>query len=216
MVDSTGSGMIRVKICGITRLKDALAAVEAGADALGFMFYPASKRLISTQAAGAIIRELPHSIRKVGVFVDADPDEVWRTAELSGIDTLQFHGRESPDICRQFGSSELWKAFRIQSRESLTLLRDYMDVDAWLLDSYVPGEPGGTGASFNWEIATEARSMGRPIVLAGGLTPENVGEAVRQVQPFAVDVSSGVESAPGQKDPDRIRAFIAAAKAAFP
>jgi len=204
--------MTQIKICGITRLEDALGAVEAGADALGFMFYPASKRAITTGAAGAIIRELPGSIRKVGVFVDADPTEVRRTVEHTGIDTLQFHGHESPEICRQSESINVWKAFRVRSRASLILLRDYMDADAWLLDSYVPGEMGGTGATFNWELAAEARSMGRPIILAGGLTPENVGEAVRQVRPFAVDVSSGVESAPGQKDPDRVRAFIAAAR----
>lgn len=208
--------MTRIKICGITRREDALAAVEAGADALGFMFYRASKRAITPEASAVIVRELPDSVRKVGVFVDADPSEIRRTVEVSGIDTLQFHGAESPQFCRQFQPLSIWKAFRIRSRASLEILSGFREVDAWLLDSYVAGEMGGTGLTFNWSLAAEANTQGRPIILAGGLTPENVGAAVRQVRPFAVDVSSGVETAPGVKDPKRIRAFVAAARLALP
>ena len=207
--------MVQVKICGITRLQDALTAVEASAEALGFMFYAGSKRAITATDAAVIIRELPLSVRKVGVFVDADPLEIRRTIDLTGIDTLQFHGHESPEVCGQFkGVQQVWKAFRIESSHSLKSLSQYADVDAWLLDSFVPGALGGTGATFNWTLAAEARSLGKPIILAGGLTPENVAQAVHQVRPFAVDVSSGVESEPGHKDPDRVRAFINAARQA--
>lgn len=203
---------VRIKICGITNVEDARAAVAAGADALGFMFYERSPRCVSPHAAAAIVRALPPSVARVGVFVNAGEAEVRRVAVESGVDTLQFHGEETPEFCRRFAPLKVWKAFRIQGAESLAALRDY-DTDAWLLDSFVPGQLGGTGAMFNWELAVEAKKFGRPIILAGGLTPANVAEAVRQVRPFAVDVSSGVESALGRKDPQKLRDFIAAAKA---
>ncbi len=197
----------KVKICGITRLADALAAVEAGADALGFMFYEGSKRNIAPAAAVQIIRALPPFIAKVGVFVNAPADVVRAVVVECGIDTLQFHGEETPEFCRQFAPLKVVKAFRIQSAESLKPLPDYA-VDAWLLDSYVAGQRGGTGERFNWDLACEAKELGRPVILAGGLTPENVADAVHQVWPFGVDVSSGVESAPGLKDADLVRSFI--------
>ena len=202
---------VKVKICGITNLDDALAAVEAGGDALGFVFYENSPRHISFEAAQDIIRHLPPFVAKVGVFVDSTEEAVRRGVGECGIDTLQFHGGETPEFCRVFTSLKVYKAFRVQNLESLEALPSYW-TDAWLLDGFAPDELGGTGATFNWELAREARKLGRPIILAGGLTPENVAQAVRQVQPYGVDVSSGVESAPGKKDPAKVREFIVAAK----
>jgi phosphoribosylanthranilate isomerase len=201
---------VKVKICGITNAPDALAAAAAGADALGFMFYDASPRHITLGAAAEIIRQLPPAIVKVGVFVNASTDRVVRAIGECGLNLLQFHGDETPEYCVQFGVMSM-KAFRIRDAGSLRTLPEY-GTDAWLLDAYVADNPGGTGETFNWDLAIEARKLGRPIFLAGGLTPENVAEAVRKVQPYAVDVSSGVETAPGKKDPDKIRRFIAAAR----
>ena len=201
---------VRVKICGITSIDDAQAAVEAGADALGFMFYEPSPRYLTPEEAGAIIRELPAHVARVGVFVDADEATIHNTATTAGLDTLQFHGNEPPDFCTQFELRTI-KAFRVKDGESLDQLTEYR-TDAWLLDSYVQGVPGGTGEKFNWNLAVEAKQLGCPILLAGGLTPDNAGEAVDQVAPFGLDVSSGVEAAPGQKDPAKMVTFIASAK----
>ncbi|HWD94444.1 MAG TPA: phosphoribosylanthranilate isomerase [Verrucomicrobiae bacterium] len=199
-----------VKICGITNAPDALAAVEAGADALGFMFYEPSPRHVSIREATEIIRQLPPFIIKVGVFVDAAEDLVVRAIGDCGLNMLQFHGHETPEYCGQFGLMSL-KAFRIRDAESLKALPEY-PTEAWLLDAFVADKPGGTGEKFNWDLAIEAKKLGRPIFLAGGLTPENVAEAVQKVQPYGVDVSSGVEAAPGKKDHDKVREFIRAAK----
>jgi len=201
---------VKVKICGITNLADALVVVQAGADALGFVFWQQSPRSISMETAARIVHELPPFIVKVGVFVDAPTDHVYRAIGECQLDLLQFHGEETPDYCVQFGLMSM-KAFRIRDQGSLQLLPSYL-TDAWLLDTFVPGKIGGTGEPFNWELAVQAREMGRPIFLAGGLTPENVSEAVRQVRPYAVDVSSGVESSPGKKDQAKVKAFITAAK----
>jgi phosphoribosylanthranilate isomerase len=201
----------KVKICGITSLPDALAAVEAGADALGFMFFPLSPRYVSYEQAAAIIRALPPFVAKVGVFVNPTADEVRHAIAGCGFDTLQFHGDETPDFCRQFGLKVL-KAFRMRDEESLTALPAFAE-EAWLLDSHIAGQPGGTGRRFNWDLAVAATKLGRPVILAGGLTPENAAEAVRLVRPYALDVSSGVESTPGRKDAGKVHAFIAAAKA---
>jgi len=198
---------VRVKICGITSLDDALAAVDAGADALGFMFYEASPRNIPTRLAAEIIRQLPPFIAKAGVFVNASEETVFQTAAECGLDTLQFHGDETPEFCRKFSAQKVVKAFRVQGVESLELLPAFR-TDAWLLDSFAPGKPGGTGTTFHWDLAIEARRLGRPIILAGGLTPSNVGEAIAKVRPYAVDVSSGVESSPGKKDFEKLREFI--------
>lgn len=198
----------KVKICGITRLPDALAAVEAGADALGFMFFEGSKRFLKPADAAKIIRALPPFVAKVGVFVNASADTVRATVAECGLDTLQFHGEETPEFCRQFAPLKVVKAFRIQNAESLKPLLDYA-VDAWLLDSYVPGERGGTGEKFNWDLACQAKELGRPVILAGGLSAENIADAVQQVWPFGVDVSSGVEIAPGQKDAGMVQQFVA-------
>jgi phosphoribosylanthranilate isomerase len=203
----------RVKICGITNCADAFTAVEAGADALGFIFYPNSPRSVTLETAAEIVRLLPPFVAKVGVFVNPTEDDVRKAAGLCGLDTLQFHGDETPEFCRKFAPLKTYKAFRIATADSLRALASYA-TDAWLLDSLVAGKPGGTGAAFNWELAKAAKKLGRPIILAGGLTAENVAAAVRQVQPFAVDVSTGVESAPGKKDRHKIRDFIGAAKTA--
>ncbi|HYT60482.1 MAG TPA: phosphoribosylanthranilate isomerase [Haliangiales bacterium] len=204
---------VRVKICGITNPADALAAVEAGADALGFMLYEKSPRHVPVKAAAEIIRRLPPFVAKVGVFVNATEKAVLKTVSVCGLDTLQFHGDETPEFCQKFPPLKVYKAFRIRNLESLQSLSAY-ETDAWLLDSFLPDTLGGTGATFNWDWAVEATKLGRPIILAGGLTPENVTGAVRNLRPYAVDVSSGVESSPGKKDHAKIRDFILAARAA--
>jgi phosphoribosylanthranilate isomerase len=201
---------VLVKICGITSVVDGLAAAEAGADALGFMFYDRSPRNVSIPTAAAIIRELPSLVVKVGVFVDAPEALVTQAIGECGLNLLQFHGAESPAYCRQFGLMSM-KAFRVRNAGSLQALSQY-PTDAWLLDAFVADQPGGTGTTFQWDLAIEAKKLGRPIFLAGGLTPGNVAEAVRRVQPYAVDVSSGVEQSPGKKDPRKVRDFITAAK----
>jgi len=199
-----------VKICGITNLEDALAAVGFGADALGFVFHETSPRSVSIENAARISQKLPPHIVKVGVFVDAPEETVLRAIAACGLNVLQFHGGESPEYCCQFGLMSV-KAFRMRDAASLEELPRY-PTDAWLLDSYVEDKPGGTGKKFNWELAREAQRLGRPIFLAGGLTHENVADAVRLVKPYAVDVSSGVEASPGKKDLKKLKAFIEAAK----
>lgn len=201
---------VKVKICGITNLPDANAAAEAGADLLGFMFYDQSPRHIVVEDAAKIVPQLPPFILKVGVFVNPPEELVFRAIGECGLNMLQFHGDETPEFCTQFGLMSM-KAFRIRDAESLKALRRY-PTDAWLLDAYSAKGLGGTGEKFNWDLAIEAKKAGRPVFLAGGLTAENVAEAVAKVQPFGVDVSSGVESAPGKKNAVRVRAFIRAAK----
>jgi phosphoribosylanthranilate isomerase len=201
-----------VKICGITNVPDALAAAEAGADAIGFIFHPKSPRYIAPEQAAEIARVLPPHIVKVGVFVDASDQDILRAIANCGLELLQFHGDESPEFCKRFGVMSM-KAFRVRDASSLARLTDY-NTDAWLLDAYSTDQLGGTGERFNWDLAVEAGKSGKLIFLAGGLKPENVGEAVTKVRPYAVDVSSGVEKSPGKKDHDRVSAFIKAAKAA--
>lgn len=201
---------VKVKICGITSAHDARIATEAGADALGFMFYDQSPRHILVSDAAAIASQLAPFIARVGVFVNPPEELVLRAIGECGLNMLQFHGDEAPEFCTQFGLMSM-KAFRIRDAESLKALPDY-PTDAWLLDACSAGRLGGTGEQFNWDLAVEAVKLGRPIFLAGGLTPENVAGAVRKVQPYAVDVSSGVESSPGKKDAAKVRAFIRAAK----
>jgi phosphoribosylanthranilate isomerase len=203
---------VLVKICGITNTADGQAAVEAGADALGFVFWEKSPRSLSVSSAAEIIRQLPPLVVKVGVFVDPPPELVLRAVGEAGINLLQFHGSETPGFCTQFGIMCI-KAFRIRDENSLEDLKDY-DTQAWLLDAYTASAPGGTGERFNWDLALRARQMGRPIFLAGGLTPGNVAEAVARVRPYGVDVSSGVEASPGRKDHTKVKEFVRAAKAA--
>jgi phosphoribosylanthranilate isomerase len=201
---------VKVKICGITSTADALAAIEAGADMLGLNFCEASPRHISLPMAAEIARQVPPFVVKVGVFVNADEGLVTRAIGDCGLNLLQFHGDEAPEYCTQFGLMCM-KAFRIRDVESLKALPAY-PTEAWLLDTFVKGKPGGTGERFNWDLALEAKKFGRPIFLAGGLTPENVAAAIEKVQPYGVDVSSGVEASPGKKDPAKVKAFIQAAK----
>lgn len=203
---------VQVKICGLTNAAEAQAAAAAGADLIGFMFYERSPRHVSLDRAAEIAGQLAPSVVRVGVFVNPSRELVAEAIARCGLNLLQFHGEESPEFCTQFGLMTM-KAFRVRDRESLKALPAY-STDAWLLDAFTPGQLGGTGERFNWDLAAEAGRLGRPIFLAGGLTPENVAEAVRRARPFGVDVSSGVESAPGRKDPAKVRAFIAAAKAA--
>lgn len=203
----------KVKICGLTNVPDALAAAEAGADMLGLMFYEKSPRHVTLGTAAEIARHLPASVLRVGVFVNPAEELVRRALGECGLGLLQFHGDEPPRFCTQFGAMSM-KAFRVRDSQTLERLSLY-PTEAWLLDAYSPDQLGGTGTSFNWDLAVEAKKFGKPIFLAGGLTPENVAEAVRRVQPFAVDVSSGVESSPGKKDGARVRAFIEAVRKAL-
>jgi phosphoribosylanthranilate isomerase len=201
---------VKVKICGITSVAAGLAAAEAGADMIGLMFYEKSPRHITLAAAAEIARLLPPALTKVGVFVNAPEEFVTRATMECGLNLLQFHGEETPEFCTRFGVMSL-KAFRIRDESSLAELPKFQ-TDAYLLDACSAGGLGGTGEKFNWDLAVAAQKFGKPIFLAGGLTPANVAAAVRQVRPFAVDVSSGVESAPGKKDAAKVRAFIQAAK----
>ena len=201
---------VKVKICGITNTPDALAALDAGADLLGFVFYEKSPRHVTVPDAAKIIRELPPFAIKAGVFVDASEDLVMRAIGDCGLNLLQFHGNETPEYCSQFGLMNM-KAFRVRNAESLKALPNYL-TDAWLLDAFAADKIGGTGERFNWDLAVEAKKLGRLVFLAGGLTPGNVADAVRKVQPFGVDVSSGVEAEPGKKDHAKVREFIKAAK----
>jgi phosphoribosylanthranilate isomerase len=203
---------VKIKICGITSPADAEAAVLAGADALGLMFFPGSPRFISLEMAQDIARRLPPYVLRTGVFADPEPSEVVAAIQHCQLNLLQFHGAETPEFCLQFGLMTM-KAFRMKNADSLPALSAYQ-TDAFLLDSHVAGKPGGTGETFNWDLALEAKKFGKPIFLAGGLTPQNVAEAVRQTQPFGVDVSSGVEQSPGKKDAGKMRDFIAAVRGA--
>lgn len=204
----------RVKICGITSVADGLAAAEAGADMIGLMFYDQSPRYITSAQAVEISRALPPMVLRVGVFVNPDEEQVIRAIGECGLSLLQFHGEETSEFCTQFGLMSI-KAQRMRDTESLKSLENF-NTDAWLLDTYSRGALGGTGETFNWDLAVEAQKLGKPIFLAGGLTPENVADAVRKVRPFAVDVSSGVESAPGKKDAAKVRAFIQAVRSVDP
>jgi phosphoribosylanthranilate isomerase len=197
--------MVRVKICGITNLDDALMAVEAGADALGFVFFHKSPRHISPEQAAGIINRLPPFVQTVGLFINEDLATVNATANLCGIDLVQLHGEEAPDFC-QAVNRRIIKAFRVKDASTLKEMKQY-DVAACLLDAWSPTAHGGTGKTFNWKIAATA-AISERVVLAGGLTPENVAEAVQQVKPYAVDVSSGVESGPGKKDAELVRRFL--------
>ncbi len=197
--------MVKVKICGITNLEDAIAAAEAGADALGFVFYPESPRFIDPGNARSIISKLPVFITTVGVILDEGEDMIRRILRESCVQVLQFHGSESPLLCTRFREKVI-KAIRIKDAESISSMSMY-SLDTFLLDAYHEKIKGGTGKPFDWKIAEMAKEYGR-IILSGGLTPSNVGEAIRKVKPYGVDVSSGVEISPGKKDHGKIREFI--------
>ncbi|MDN5517563.1 MAG: phosphoribosylanthranilate isomerase [Pseudomonas sp.] len=200
--------LVRSKICGITRLEDALAAVEAGADAIGLVFYAKSPRAVSIEQAAAILRALPPFVTTVGLFVDMPRDELQHLLQRLPLDLLQFHGDESPADCEGYGRPYI-KALRVRPGEDVSAaMAPYEGACGILLDTFVDGVPGGTGASFDWSLVPE--DAGKPVILAGGLDAGNVAAAIRQVRPYAVDVSGGVEASKGIKDAGKIRAFIQA------
>lgn len=202
----------RVKICGITRQQDALAAVNAGADAIGLVFYPPSPRAIDAQTAAQICRALPPLVDKVGLFVNASVSEVEQVLAAVPLSLIQFHGDETPEFCEQFGKTYI-KAVRLADagearQQALDAIAAHSNAAGVLIDSYKPGTPGGTGTTFDWSTLPD--TITQPIILAGGLSAENVSVAIDTVQPYAVDVSSGVEAEPGIKDSARIDAFMRA------
>lgn len=198
---------VRIKICGITRVEDALAAVEAGADAIGLVFYAKSPRAVSVQQARAIVAALPPFVTTVGLFVDASRCELGEILDAVQLDLLQFHGDESPQACSGHGRPYI-KALRVKAGDDIAAsIAQYPEAKGFLLDTYVEGVPGGTGQAFDWSLVPKDSS--RPLILAGGLTPDNVADAIAQVRPYAVDVSGGVEASKGIKDAQKIRAFIA-------
>ncbi len=202
---------MKVKICGITSLEDALAAVEAGADALGFNFAEEAKskgRYIDPGEARNIVKQLPETLLSVAVTVNEAPARLNEYLEF--VDRIQLHGEESPEFCREFGERAI-KAFRVGPDFNPERMLEY-SVGAYLLDAYVPDQRGGTGMTCDWDLAKRAKDLGVPLILAGGLTPENVAEAVSIVQPWGVDTAGGVESEPGKKDHERLRSFIHNAK----
>jgi phosphoribosylanthranilate isomerase len=204
--------VVRSKICGITRIEDALSAAEAGADAIGLVFYAKSPRAVSVQQARAIIAVLPPFVTTVGLFVDADRQELDEILAAVPLDLLQFHGDESPAFCEALQRPYI-KALRVKPGDDLVArVAAYGQASGVLLDTYVPGIPGGTGEAFDWSLVPQGLS--KPIILAGGLVAENVAAAIRQVRPYAVDVSGGVEARKGIKDAEKIRAFMRAVKTA--
>jgi phosphoribosylanthranilate isomerase len=188
---------------------DALTAVEAGADALGFNFVPDTPRFVKPDQVAAIVAELPPFITTVGVFASKDAAKLSTIANQCRLDAIQLHADVTPEFCRNLDRRVI-KAVRVKDESSLSILSDY-DVNAFLLDAYVEGMMGGTGHVFDWDLALKAKNYGQ-IIVAGGLNPDNVAQAVRHVKPYAVDVSSGVESQPGRKDPDKVRKFIDAVR----
>jgi len=204
--------VVRSKICGITRVEDALAAVEAGADAIGLVFYAKSPRAVTVQQARSIINALPPFVTTVGLFVDASRCELGEMLDAVPLDLLQFHGDESPENCEGYHRPYI-KALRVKPGDDIAAqVALYKNASGVLLDTYVPGIPGGTGEAFDWALVPEGLS--KPIILAGGLTAENVAQAIARVRPYAVDVSGGVEAAKGIKDAQKIRAFMQAVRAA--
>jgi phosphoribosylanthranilate isomerase len=200
---------VRVKICGITNAKDAEMAVEAGADALGFIFVAGTPRYIDLDAAREIVNDLPPFVSPVGVFADHPVEEVERVMDRCGFRTVQLHGSEAPEYCRHLAVSVI-KTFRVKSGGPPPPFEAYR-VHAFLLDTFVEGRLGGTGQTFPLEVASSAKAFGR-VIIAGGLNPDNVAQVIREVHPYAVDVSSGVESKPGRKDPQKLRDFIASVR----
>jgi phosphoribosylanthranilate isomerase len=209
--------MVKVKICGITNKRDAMGASDLGVDMLGFVFYKNSKRYVEPKIVRDIVNELPPSVLKVGVFVNEDKDRVISVAGDCSLDMLQFHADETPDYCGSFyagrepaygekDSYKVIKAFRIKDKDSLKGINDY-NVDFYMLDTYSSKTLGGTGAIFDWKMA-ESFEFLKPIIVSGGLNPDNVGNAVRMLSPYGVDVSSGIEDSPGRKNLDLMKKFI--------
>lgn len=200
---------VRTKICGITRLEDALLASELGADALGLVFYPGSKRALSLEQAGEVRRGLPPFVSLVGLFVDPSESEVGAVLDAVHLDALQFHGDERADFCEQFGVPYV-KAVRVRPDvDPLVEVFAHPRAAAILLDAWDPRLKGGTGKEIDWSVAREVvEKSPLPVILAGGLRAENAAQAIREVAPWALDLSSGVESGPGIKDPAKLKAFF--------
>lgn len=191
--------MLKIKICGIANLKDALTSIKSGADTLGFIFYKKSPRYINPKEAKLIIQKLPSRINKVGVFVDEKKDMVQKVAKQCKLNILQFHGNETPIYCQKFKEYKVIKVFRIKNKNSLKDISKYK-VDYYLLDSYQKDKFGGTGKVFNWRLVRLVKKFKKPIILSGGLNSDNVLEAIKKTKPHAIDLSSGVEKYPGKKD----------------
>ena len=199
--------MTKIKICGITNKEDAINALNLGVDMLGFVFYEKSKRHVKPQVVRDIANELPASILKVGVFVDEEAGKVLEIAEDCSLDMLQLHGDEMIDYCDKLRNSyKIIKAFRIKDKDSLKGINDY-NVDFYLLDTYLPKTAGGTGKSFDWKII-EGFELLKPVILSGGLTSDNVAQVIEKLSPYGVDVSSGIEKAPGKKDLNLMKNFV--------
>jgi len=211
-LSSRSEPRVRVKICGITRIEDALAAVRAGADAIGFVFHPASPRHVVPELAAQIVAALPPFVTTVGLFVDADEQRVRDTLTQVPLSLLQFHGDEPEAQCRIYGLPWI-KALRVQPGQDVpALMSKWPHAAGILLDAYHPTQHGGTGLQFDWSLVPTSSAV--PIILAGGLTPDNVAVAIRTTHPYAVDVSGGVEASKGVKDADKIEAFMAGVRSA--
>lgn len=202
--------MIKVKICGITNIEDAKAAVEYGVSALGFIFYKKSPRYISPSRARKIIDELPPFVTPIGVFVNHRERAVKDVCNFTGIRTIQLHGDEDPNYCKRLKSYKLIKAFRVQQDFIFKGITKY-PVSAYLFDTFQEKLFGGTGKIFNWELLAN-QTLDKPVILSGGLSPKNIAKAIKTVRPYAVDVSSGVEKSPGQKNPKLIKSFLSTAQ----
>ena len=216
--------MFRIKICGVTSVQDALLCADGGADAIGLNFYSHSPRHLSIETAQRIVAGLPPKVTKVGVFVNATLGDIVHAYDTVGLDIIQLHGDEPPEMINQLEKRPILKAFRCKTSDSEVVvgyLRDCRELNAHLvgvlLDAYAPGKYGGTGMALDWDSVSDVKSRleGVPLILAGGLNSENVSQAIQMAQPWAVDTASGVESSPGNKDPNLTRAFIQSASAAF-
>jgi phosphoribosylanthranilate isomerase len=201
---------VKVKICGMTNLKDVKVAVDGGVDAVGFIFYKKSPRSVTMQAVRKIVLELPPFVNSVGVFVDETAEQINKIADRCKLDRVQLHGDESPAFCKKIRRRVI-KVIRVKDIQSLKKLSDY-PVSSFLLDTISEDQYGGTGKVFDWNLAYSAKKYG-PIILAGGLTPINVRQAIQRIQPYGVDVCSGVESQPGIKDHQKMQAFVKNVKA---
>ena len=201
--------MTRVKFCGFTHQDDVIQAVSLGVDALGFVFYAPSSRYVAPEQAKALMRAVPAFVTRVGLFVNEEVETVKRTFEIARLNLIQYHGDESPEFCDAVGLPYI-KAFRVQKGMNLgSEIDHYPNASGFLLDAYVKGQPGGTGEGFDWELIPQSHA---PIILAGGLTPDNARAAIDQVAPWALDVSGGIEIKPGRKDPDKMSRFMDACR----
>jgi phosphoribosylanthranilate isomerase len=201
--------MTRVKFCGFTHQDDVAQAVALGADALGFVFYGPSSRYVSPEHAQTLTRSVPAFVTRVGLFVNEEAETVQRIFEIARLNLIQYHGEESPEFCDAIGLPYI-KAFRVRKGMDLRIEMDhYPNASGFLLDAYVKGQPGGTGEGFDWELIPQSHA---PIILAGGLTPDNAKDAIDQVAPWALDVSGGIETKPGRKDPDKMARFMNACR----